>query len=131
MTLKKLFIIVNHAFIGWVMCAAIMGIGMQIFSMKTTLIIHAIGGPVGFLILSLIYFKNFNYTSPLQTATIFIGFIIFMDFFLVALLIEKSFAMFKSPLGTWIPFALIFLVTFITGLIVTKQDETLNFEDKK
>jgi hypothetical protein len=131
MTLKKLFIIVNHAFIGWVMCAAIMGIGMQIFSMKTTLIIHAIGGPVGFLILSLIYFKNFNYTSPLQTATIFIGFIIFMDFFLVALLIEKSFAMFKSPLGTWIPFALIFLVTFITGLIVTKQEETLNFEDKK
>jgi hypothetical protein len=131
MTFKKLFIIVNHAFIGWVMCAAIMGIGMQIFSMKTTLIIHAIGGPVGFLILSLIYFKNFNYTSPLQTATIFIGFIIFMDFFLVALLIEKSFAMFKSPLGTWIPFALIFLVTFITGLIVTKQEETLNFEDKK
>ena len=131
MTYKKLFIIVNHAFIGWVMCAAIMGIGMQIFSMKTTLIIHAIGGPVGFLILSLIYFKNFNYTSPLQTATIFIGFIIFMDFFLIALLIEKSFAMFKSPLGTWIPFALIFLVTFITGLIVTKQDDTLNFEDKK
>lgn len=132
MTFKKLFIIVNHAFIGWVMCASIiMGIGMQIFSMKTTLIIHAIGGPVGFLILSLIYFKNFNYTSPLQTATIFIGFIIFMDFFLVALLIEKSFAMFKSPLGTWIPFALIFLVTFITGLIVTKQDDILNFEDKK
>ena len=131
MTYKKLFIIVNHAFIGWVMCAAIMGIGMQIFSMKTTLIIHAIGGPVGFLILSLIYFKNFNYTSPLQTATIFIGFIIFMDFFLIALLIKKSFAMFKSPLGTWIPFALIFLVTFITGLIVTKQDDTLNFEDKK
>ncbi|HEX9972224.1 MAG TPA: hypothetical protein VGD14_09150 [bacterium] len=131
MTYKKLFIIVNHAFIGWVMCAAIMGIGMQIFSMKTTLIIHAIGGPVGFLILSLIYFKNFNYTSPLQTATIFIGFIIFMDFFLIALLIEKSFAMFKSPLGTWIPFALIFLVTFITGLIVTKQDDTFNFEDKK
>ena len=58
MTYKKLFIIVNHAFIGWVMCAAIMGIGMQIFSMKTTLIIHAIGGPVGFLILSLIYFKK-------------------------------------------------------------------------
>jgi hypothetical protein len=98
-----------------------MGIGMQLFSMKTTLIIHAIGGPVAFLILSLIYFKKFNYTSPLLTAIIFIGFIIFMDFFLVALLIEKSFDMFKSPLGTWIPFALIFIVTYFTGRIVSTK----------
>jgi len=121
MTSKKIFTILIHAFIGWAICAAIMGIGMQLFSMKTTLIIHAIGGPLGFLILSLIYFKKFNYTSPLQTAIIFIAFIIFMDFFIVAFLIEKSFDMFTSPLGTWIPFALIFLATYFTGLIVSKK----------
>ena len=121
MTSKKMVTILINAFIGWTICASIMGIGMQLFSMKTTLIIHAIGGPVAFFILSLIYFKKFNYTTPLQTATIFIGFIIFMDFFLVALVIQKSFDMFTNPLGTWIPFALIFLVTFITGVIVTKK----------
>jgi len=121
MNLKKISILLIHAFIGWVICAAIMGAGMNIFSMNTTLIIHAIGGPIGFLILSLIYFKKFNFTSPFQTAIIFIGFIIFMDFFLVALFIEKSFDMFKNPLGTWIPFALIFLATYLTGVIITKR----------
>ena len=120
MTSKKIVTILIHAFIGWAICAAIMGIGMQLFSMKTTLIIHAIGGPLAFLIISLIYFKKFNYTTPLLTAIIFIGFIIFMDFFLVALLIEKSFDMFKNPFGTWIPFALIFLTTYLTGVMITK-----------
>jgi hypothetical protein len=121
MTSKKIVTILIHSFIGWTICAAIMGIGMQIFSLKTTLNIHAIGGPVAFSVISLIYFKKYNYTSPMQTAIIFIGFIIFIDFFLVALLIEKSFAMFKSPLGTWIPFALIFMVTYFTGQVVSKK----------
>ena len=122
MSSKKIFTILIHAFIGWAICAAIMGIGMQIFSMKTTLIIHAIGGPLAFLIISLIYFKKFNYTTPLLTAIIFIGFIIFMDFFLVALVIQKSLDMFKNPLGTWIPFASIFLTTYLTGVMITKNN---------
>ncbi|MFX0091222.1 MAG: hypothetical protein ACFFBD_05615 [Candidatus Hodarchaeota archaeon] len=121
MSVKKIIIIVVHAFIGWMICGAIMGIGMQVTSMENTLIIHAVGGPLVFFILSLIYFKKFNYTTPLHTALIFFGFIILMDFFVVALLIEKSFDMFKSPLGTWIPFTLIFLVTYFTGLIVSKK----------
>jgi hypothetical protein len=37
------------------------------------------------------------------------------------LLIENSFDMFKSPLGTWIPLMLIFLSTFITGLVMKKR----------
>ncbi len=122
MSYKKNLIILVHAFIGWTFCALIMGIGMRVTSMENTLIIHAIAGPLGFIVLSFIYFKKFNYTTPLQTALIFVSFIIFMDFFIVAILIEKSFDMFKIPLGTWIPFALIFLATYFTGLIVSKQN---------
>ena len=44
--------------------------------------------------------------------------VVLMDFFLVALVINKSMEMFQSPLGTWMPFGLIFLSTFLTGLIV-------------
>jgi hypothetical protein len=43
-----------------------------------------------------------------------------MDLFIVALLIEKSFAMFKSILGTWLPFTLIFLATYFTGRLTMK-----------
>jgi len=57
----------------------------------------------------------------LQTALIFVGFVIVVDFFLVALLINRSLEMFTSLLGTWIPFALIFTSTYVTGLIVTPK----------
>lgn len=116
----KVIIILVHAFIGWALCGAIMWIGMAITSIENTLIIHAIGAPIIFAIISLIYFKKFNYTTPPQTAITFVSFVIFMDFFVVALLIEKSFEMFTNILGTWIPFALIFISTYLTGLYAKK-----------
>jgi hypothetical protein len=92
-----------------------MGIGPTLLTMETTLIIHAIGAPVIFAAVSWNYFKRFGYTTPLQTALIFTGFVIFMDAFLVALLIMGSFEMFASILGTWLPFALIFTSTYLMG----------------
>ena len=119
--LNKAVVILIHAFVGWAFCAAIMGSGMAVTSLQTTLILHAIGGPIGFIVISLFYFKKFGYTSPLQTAIWFIAFVVFMDIFIVALLIEKSFAMFRSVLGTWLPFSLIFLVTYFTGRLIMKR----------
>jgi hypothetical protein len=121
MNFKKVITILACAFVGWVLCAATMGIGMSVTSMNNTLIIHAIGAPIFFACVSLFYFRTFNYTAPLQTALIFIAFVIAMDFFLVAMLINRSFEMFTSLLGTWIPFALIFMSTYITGLFVVKK----------
>ncbi len=108
---------------GWAFCAAIMGIGISLTSLQTTLILHAIGGPIGFIIISICYFKKFDYTSPLQTAVWFIAFVLFMDLFGVALLIEKNFAMFRSILGTWLPFSLIFLATYFTGRFLKKAGQ--------
>ncbi len=120
LSLNKAVVILIHAFVGWAFCAAIMGIGMAVTSLQTTLILHAIGGPIGFIIISLFYFNKFDYTSPLLTAIWFVAFVIFMDLFIVALLIEKSFAMFRSILGTWLPFTLIFLATYYTGRLTMK-----------
>jgi hypothetical protein len=121
MNTKKLIIVLTHAFIGWALCAATMGIGMATMSVDSALIVHAIGAPIFFTIVSLIYFNRFNYTTPLQTAMIFVGFVIAMDFFVVALLINRSFDMFTSLLGTWIPFALIFSSTYLTGYYVVRK----------
>jgi hypothetical protein len=113
-------IILIHALSGWALCAAVMAVGMATMEMYTTLIVHAVLAPVFFFALSLLYFTRFNYTTPLWTAVIFLLFVLLMDFFVVALAILGSFEMFKSPLGTWIPFALIFISTYATGLIVEK-----------
>jgi hypothetical protein len=98
-----------------------MGIGMAFTSLKNTLVVHAIATPVYFAFVSSIYFKKFNYTTPVATALIFVGFVAIVDFFVVALLINKSLEMFYSFLGTWIPFALIFFSTYFTGLIFVEK----------
>jgi len=114
--LKKSLILLAHAFVGWSLCGLTMGIGMAAISLNTTLIIHAIAVPIIFSLVSSLYFKKFHYTSPIQTAIIFVSFVVLLDILLVALLIEKSFEMFASILGTWIPFILIFLSTYLTGI---------------
>ncbi len=116
---KKILVILAHAFVGWMLCAATMGIGMATTTMNNTLVIHAIGAPIFFAGVSLIYFRKFNYTAPLQTAVYFLAFVVAMDFFVVALLINRSFDMFASVLGTWLPFALIFASTYLTGRWMT------------
>ena len=120
---KKIIIILIHAFIVWALCGATIGIGRSVTTMELTLIIHAIGAPVFAALVSLFYYKKFNYTTPIQTAFIFLCFIIVMDAGLVAPVFEKSYDMFKSFLGTWIPFVLIFLSTLFTGLWVEKKKD--------
>ena len=123
MNIRKILIIFVHAFVGWALCAATMGIGMATLGLQNALVVHAIGAPIFFTLVSLIYFKKFNYTTPLQTALIFVGFVIAMDFFVVALLINRSLEMFASLLGTWIPFALIFTSTYVTGVYTGRKPQ--------
>ena len=123
MSIKKVAIILVHAFVGWAFCTAAMVIPMALISVESALIIHAIGAPIIFTTISLVYFNKFNYTTPLQTALIFVAFIIVVDFFVIALMINRSLDMFASPLGTWIPFALIFTSTYVTGLLTTRSSK--------
>jgi len=124
MHIKKAVIILIHGFVGWMLCGATMWIGMATTSMKNTLIIHAISAPLIFVILSLVYFKKFHYTSPIQTAFSFLSIVVFLDVFIVALLINKSFEMFRSVLGTWFPFGMIFIATYVTGSYSSKEKES-------
>jgi hydrogenase-4 membrane subunit HyfE len=122
--IRKLAVVLVHALVVQALCWMTMGVGRAVTSMENTLIIHLIGAPIFAIVVSAIYFKKFNYTTPLQTAIVFILVIVSLDFFVVALMIEKSFEMFASPIGTWIPFTLIFTSTYLTGLYATKRAET-------
>jgi hypothetical protein len=121
MNRRKIITVLVHAFIGWALCASTIGIGMATTSLQKALIIHAIGAPIYFAVVSLIYFIKFNFTTPLKTAVIFVGLVMAVDFFIVALMINRSLEMFASLLGTWMPFALIFTSTYLTGLYAAKK----------
>jgi hypothetical protein len=121
--IRRYGVVLAFALIAQMLCWGIMVIGQMVTSLENTLIAHAIGAPIIAIGVSSIYFKKFNYTTPLQTAIIFASVVIAMDVFIVALLIEKSFEMFTSPIGTWLPISSIFLATYLTGLFVTRREE--------
>ena len=117
-------IAVGFGVVGWALCGAVVGIASQLFSMNTALIIHAAAVPVIFGSLSLLLFRKCQATNPLHTAIMVLGVVITLDFFIVSLLIEGNFDMFRSIIGTWFPFALIFVTTYLCGAFVVAERAT-------
>ncbi len=117
----KLLIVLIYAFMGWTLCGVVMFIGTAVTSEFIALIIHAVAAPIIFAVVSSFYFKKYDLTTPLETAALFVAFVVLLDFVVVALLINKNLAMFGNVLGTWIPFILIFISTYYTGLHEEKK----------
>jgi len=113
--LSRGWTLLAFAIAGWAYCGLLIGLGRQVLSMQTTLLVHAIGAPVGFAALSLRYHRRFADARPWLTAAQFLAVVVLLDLLVVALLIERSLAMFTSPIGTWIPFVFIFAATGISG----------------
>ncbi len=120
MDIQKITVLIVSGLIGWAICGSIIGIGRKLTTLRNTLIIHAVGVIIIFAIISLIYFKYFHYTNPFQTAVFYTLMAILLDGLIIAPFVEKSFKMFTSIIGTWIPFAFIFFTTYFTGLLVLK-----------
>ncbi len=113
--LLKLLIILIYAFIGWTILGVILAIGRAVAPELLALIIHAIAAPIVFAVVTTYYFKRYDFTTPLETALLFVAFVILMNFFVVALIIYRSLAMFGNVLETWIPFILIFISVYYIG----------------
>ncbi len=118
MTLARAAVIATFAIFGWVVCAVAIAIGFGLMTEREALILHAVVAPIAFAGLSWLYFTRFAYTWPLTTALLFLAIVVALDVFVVALLIEKSFGMFASVLGTWAPLLLIFTSTWATGFVI-------------
>lgn len=118
MTFAQLGIALTHAVVGWGLCGATMGISLAKTTEDRALVIHAIAAPVIFALISGVYFTYFGYSNPLMTAVGFVAVVITLDVFIVALLIQRALTMFRSVLGTWLPFGLIFTSTYVVGLVL-------------
>lgn len=121
MDVKESLILIVHAITIYFVCFAVMGAGMSMFPIDTALIVHAAAAPFVSAIFSFIYYKRFDYSSPLLTATVIVSTVILLDFFLTATIILRDYAMFYSPIGTWIPFALIFSGAFLVGHYLKRE----------
>ncbi|MFW9909494.1 MAG: hypothetical protein ACFFEF_13040 [Candidatus Thorarchaeota archaeon] len=121
MELRESLILVIHAIIIYLVCFAVMGASMATLDVDTALLVHAAAAPFVSAAFSYIYYRKFNYSSPLITAIVIVITVILLDFFLTATIILQDYAMFYSPIGTWIPFALIFSAALIVGMYLDKN----------
>jgi hypothetical protein len=118
--MRRSAIVVAYALFGWGLCAMTMGIAMTTMPMERALVAHAIAAPLIFAGISIAYFRTSRTATPLATAATFLAFVMLMDFFVVALAMERSLAMFESLIGTWVPFVSIFAATYLVGLAMRR-----------
>jgi len=107
-----------HGLIGWAACGALMGVLMATASMKTALVVHGVGAPIIFAALTAHMFLRHGQRPPLAVATFFTAIVIVLDAVVVAWVIQGSFEMFSSVVGTWLPFALIFVSVYVTATLL-------------
>lgn len=110
-----------HGLAGWALCAATMGTLLRATSVGAAIAVHALAAPVIFAWIARHYFRARGARDPLPTALAFVGIVALLDLVVVGGLVEHSLAMFGSIAGTWLPFALIFLVTWMTGELMSMQ----------
>jgi hypothetical protein len=107
-----------YGVLGWSLCAASMFALQRVLSLTTALALHAVAAPLIFALLSWRYFRARGARAPLSTALFFTGLVALLDLTVVAQGLLHSLVMLTSIVGTWLPLALIFLVTWCTGTIM-------------
>jgi hypothetical protein len=96
-----------------------MAIGRRVLSLDTALHVHLAVAPVVAFVVSAIHkFLAPEFGSVLR-ATAITGMGIVLDIVVVAPLFERSYAMFRSLIGTWMPGAAIFLASWAAGILAS------------
>lgn len=116
-SLPRLF---RHAFVGWALCAVTMGTLLSMTTLWTAIVIHALATPVIFAWAARHYFLGRGARDALPTALAFTGIVALLDLIVVAGLVQHSLDMFRSFVGSWLPFALVFIVTWATGEVMSR-----------
>jgi len=111
--------LIAHGIAGWAACGVVMGGLLAVTRVGVAIAIHAVAAPLIFAVVAWHYFRARGARDPLPTAASFTGVVMLLDFLVVAGLIERSFAMFASIAGSWLPFALIFLSSWLVGGIMS------------
>ena len=96
----------------WGMCGAVIAVGRRIWSLQTTLYVHLVAAPVFAYVLASLHKLAAPEFDSLLRAGVMTGIVTALDVLVVAPLFERSYEMFRSIIGTWLPFAAIFLASW-------------------
>lgn len=110
--------VLAYGVLGWGLSAAVLMLLLAI-STGVAFAARAIAAPIIFAAVSRSYFARRGPREPLPTALAFTGIVAMLDVAVIAGWILDSMGMFASIVGTWLPYALIFASSWITGFIVS------------
>jgi hypothetical protein len=101
----------------WGACGAVMAVTRRLWGLDIALRVHLAAAPSVSFFVSAIHALIDPGLSPVLRAVAFTGQVVALDALIVAPLLERNFAMFRSLIGTWMPFALIFLASWAAGIL--------------
>jgi proline iminopeptidase len=117
-TVGRTLALLGFALLGWGLCGATIGVARGLMPMESALVVHAVAAPVIAGTLAYLYARCCAATTPLVTGLVFVAVPVVMDVALIAPFVERSWDMFRSPIGTWIPFVSMFLAAWWAALWV-------------
>jgi len=105
--MKPTVSLIGHALVGWGVCGLTMMIGRRFLPMGLTLVVHAVVATLTFALLASRYAGRHPDVPAARIAWTMLGVVVGLDALVVAPFMERSYEMFQSVAGTWVPFALI------------------------
>jgi len=103
----------------WGACGAVMAVGRRLWTLDAALRVHLVAAPVIAFLLSALHEWLAPEFSAVLRAAVMTGLVMILDAVVVAPVFERSYAMFHSVIGTWLPFAAIFVASFAAGILVS------------
>ncbi|HTR12567.1 MAG TPA: hypothetical protein VMI72_04725 [Roseiarcus sp.] len=102
----------------WSACGAVIAMERRPWPIDKTLRIRLVAAPMFAFLVSAAHNLLAPEFAAATRATAVTGLIVALDALIVAPLFEHSYEMFRSVIGTWLPFPAIFLASWAAGILV-------------
>jgi len=109
---------------GWAACGITFAIGRAAFGVPAAIAIHLVAAPFIGAAATRLLWRQACPPGVAATAVTMAGTAALLDAVLVAPFLERSYAMFASPAGTWIPLALILAASAATAARLARRRAT-------
>jgi menaquinone-dependent protoporphyrinogen oxidase len=108
--------LVTHGLVGWALCAMLVMWLLDVATPQRAVIVRAIAATIIFGMAAWHYFSVRGAREPLPAAVFFTLLVVALDLTLPSFA-PRSTAVITGFAGTWLPWSLVFVTTYLTGLL--------------
>ncbi len=108
--------LIGLALVLWGACGGAIAIGRRLWSLDATLPVHLVAAPIIAILVATVHRELAPEFDPQLRAAAITIIVMLLDALVVAPLFERSYAMFRSVVGTWLPFVAMFAAALAAGI---------------